>query len=283
MLVTHARSRSAYTLIELLVVIAIVATLLSLTTAAVMKVLGRGAQTQARTEIGQLEIALATCRTDYGLDAVPSRLVLREDGRYDGPGPNRADYPRTVAFLQKMFGRHFKVLSPYDWNGSGAIEPGEVVLEGQHCLVFFLGGIPTPPGAAVGCTGFNTDSRNPAAPGGTRAGPYFEFKSARLRRDPDAGNFLVYLDPWKEQPWAYFSATKAGNDYTPDCPSLGVAPYFAPGHRFLNPNGCQIISAGPDHRFGPGGLWNPASGGTDPNGADDISNFSRGALGGPQQ
>jgi prepilin-type N-terminal cleavage/methylation domain-containing protein len=283
MLVPRDRSRPGYTLIELLVVIAIIATLISLTTAAVMKVLGRGAATQARAEITQLEIALATCRTDFGLDAVPSRLVLREDGRYDGPGPNSADYPRTMALLQKMFGRHFRVLSPYDWNGNGTIDSGEVVLEGQHCLVFLLGGIPTSPGSSVGCTGFNTDSRNPATPGGKRAGPYFEFKPGRLRRDPDAGNFLVYLDPWREQPYAYFSATKAGNDYTPDCPSLGVAPYFARGGQFLNPNGCQIISAGPDRRFGPGGLWNPATGGGGPNGADDISNFSRGALGGPQQ
>jgi hypothetical protein len=182
-----------------------------------------------------------------------------------------------------MFGRHFKVLGQYDWNGNGTIDRGEVVLEGQHCLVFFLGGIPTPPDSAIGCSGFNTDSRNPAAPGGTRAGPYFEFKPGRLRRDSGAGGFLVYLDPWKEQPYAYFSATKAGNDYTPDCPSLGVAPYYGPGRRFLQPNGCQIISAGPDRRFGPGGLWNPSTGGAGPDGADDISNFSRAPLGIPQQ
>jgi hypothetical protein len=49
---------------------------------------------------------------------------------------------------------------------------------------------------------------------------------------------------------------------------------------YWNPNSFQIISAGKDQAFGPGGLWgtnNPASG----PGADDISNFSSSKLGSP--
>jgi prepilin-type N-terminal cleavage/methylation domain-containing protein len=273
--------RRAFTLIELLVVIAIIAVLVSLTAAAVQKVRSRGVEVQARSEIGQLETALAACRTDFSLDAVPSRLVLREDGRYDRAGPNRALYPQTITLLQKMFGRGFNTAGRYDWNGSGTLEGGELVLEGQHCLVFFLGGIPTPPGGTDGCTGFGTDKANPTAPGGTRHGPYYEFKANRLRRD--ANGFFIYLDPWRKQPYAYFSATKAGNDYTRDCPTLRVVPYFDLSRRFLNPNGNQILSAGPDKVFGPGGMWDPAAGYAGGDGADDLSNFSQSPLGVRQQ
>jgi hypothetical protein len=268
-------------LIEVLVVVAIIMILISLTSAAVFKALGRGNQVQARSEIALLESALALCRSDLGLDVIPSFLVLREDGQYQLAGPYQAQYPKTIALLQKMFGRHFKVGSPHDWNGNGIIDQGELVLEGPHCLVFFLGGIPTPPGGTDGCTGFSANRANPTALGGTRLGPYFEFKSNRLRRETSglARDFLVYLDVWEAQPYAYFSATKAGNDYTADCPSLGIRPYFDLSRRFLNPNGCQILCAGPDRQFGPGGLWNPAKGYTSGPGVDDLSNFSATPLG----
>jgi prepilin-type N-terminal cleavage/methylation domain-containing protein len=275
-------ARPGFTLIELLVVIAIIALLVGLTTAAVQKVRLRGPEVQARSEIAQLETALGSCRADLGLDVVPSRLVLREDGRYRSLGPNQAEYPKTVAVLQKLFGRGFNAYGPTDWNNNGRIDPGELILEGQHCLVFFLGGIPTAPGGTDGCTGFNTNKATPAAPGGTRSGPYFEFKSNRLRRD--ANGFFAYLDPWGGRPYAYFSATKAGNDYRDDCPALGLAPYFDLSRRFLNPNSYQIVSAGPDKDFGPGGQWNPATGyGSGNAGSDNLSNFSQNALRAPQQ
>ncbi len=275
------RRRPAYTMIELLVVIAILVVLVSLTAAAVYKALTKGAHVEARAEIAQLETALAACRADFGVDVLPSLLVLREDGQYNASGPLRAQYPKTVALLQKMFGRNFNVGATYDWNGNGQIDAGEQLLEGQHCLVFFLGGVPTAPGGTDNCTGFNSSRATPTAPGGTRMGPYFEFKPARLRRD--AAGFFAYLDVWEGQPYAFFSATKAGNDYTSDCPSLGVRSCFDLSRRFLNPNGFQILSAGPDKKFGPGDLWNPAKGyPTDGPGADDFSNFSVSPLGMPQ-
>jgi prepilin-type N-terminal cleavage/methylation domain-containing protein len=278
------RTCRGFTLIELLVVIAIIAVLVGLTTGVVQKLRNKGPEVLARTEIAQLETALTACRADFGLDTVPSRLVLREDGKYnDATGPHAAEYPKTIELLQKMFGRSFNVFGRYDWNGSGAIESGEQVLEGQHCLVFFLGGIPTGPGGTDGCTGFSTNKADPTAPGGARRGPYFaDFKPNRLKRD--ANRFFVYLDPWQGQPYAYFSATRAGNDYTPDCPSLGVSPYFDLSRRFLNPNGSQILAAGADKQFGPGGKWDPAMGyGVGKPGSDDIGNFSRTPLGMPQQ
>jgi prepilin-type N-terminal cleavage/methylation domain-containing protein len=283
---TTLRDRRAapagFTVIELLVVIAIIAVLVGLTAAAVQKVRVRGPEVQARSEIAQLETALGSFRTEFGLDVVPSRLVLREDGRYLSSGPRAADYVKTVGLLQKLFGRNFNVNGRVDWNNDGVIERGDLVLEGHHCLVFFLGGIPTAPGGTDGCTGFSTNKAAPAAAGGARFGPYFEFKSGRLRRD--ANGFFAYLDPWGGQPYAYFSATKAGNDYANDCPALGVRPYFDLSRRFLNPNSYQILCAGPDKEFGAGGQWNPATGfGSGNPGSDNLANFAQGPLRAPQQ
>src|SRR4051812_46462950 len=159
------QTRVGFTLAELLLVIFIIVVLVSLTAAAVLRIMGKGPQTQTRVEIGQLETGIASARTELGLDYVPSYLVLREDNAYDS---NNAEHRATKSLLQKMFGRRI-VLRPVtaggpgiDWNGNGQIESGDLILEGQHCLVFFLGGIPTPPNTSAGCLGFSTDPVNPA-------------------------------------------------------------------------------------------------------------------------
>jgi prepilin-type N-terminal cleavage/methylation domain-containing protein len=308
------QARVGFTLIELLVVIAIIAVLVSLTSVAVMKIMGKGPETQTRVEIGQLETGIASARTELGLDYVPSYLVLREDNAYD---LNNAEHRATISLLQKMFGRHVD-LRPVtaggpgiDWNGNGRIDSGvDLILEGQHCLVFLLGGIPTPPGASAGCLGFSTDPVNPATPGGTRRGPYYEFKTNHLVRDPNNG-FFTYRDAFDGQPYAYFSSRKSGNDYFTqyrpgsyrlradrapgagpgDCPSLydvGLTlGAFNDGTQFLKPRGFQIVSAGPNGAFGPGGTWNPSTGyppgGATQAGEDDLANFSAGKLGTPQR
>jgi len=151
--------------------------------------------------------------------------------------------------------------------------------------------------------------------------PYFEFKANRLARSPSpsAVNFLVYFDPWGNNvPYVYLSSYGQENSYRPgvvgttpptapnpsapatwpDSPpvtaglNIGVwiMPYTdASGSRYINPNGFQILSAGKDGLFGPGGAWNsqggtvtPYTGTVDPsNGTayrDDQVNFSGGVL-----
>jgi len=295
-------------LIELLVVIAIIAVLVSLTAAGVMYVLGRGPDIQTRSEIGELEAAIASAKSTWNVPFLPSRLVLYEDMSY--PNRNVAGHPEQTSwvFLTKAFGKSaIKQGSLIDWNGNGTIDKPQngFILEGEHCLVFLLGGIPTPPGGAPGCQGFSTNPANPAdIKSGTRPA-FFEFKGARLRVG-HPGGFLVYTDyygtgtnPWGTpgMPYVYFSSGRAGNDYNiapplgPDCPSVlsgnakpgvdpPVMPFIDPNKRFINPNGFQIISAGADGKFGRGGLWNPVSGTVnDPFGADDMANFSPNKLG----
>src|SRR5262249_26588477 len=141
-----------------------------------------------------------------------------------------------------------------------------------------------------------TDPTDPAAPGGTRKGPFFEFQLTRLNQQ--GGGFYQYLDPHmrNEQPpspYYYFSSYGAGNDYhgedrTGIAELLGRVPCPYRGGqtgRYLNEQGFQILSAGRDCRFGlaPDGKWDPAKGyGPGVPGSDDQANFSQSRLGEPQ-
>jgi hypothetical protein len=155
------------------------------------------------------------------------------------------------------------------------------------------------------------------APGGTRKGPYIQFDNPRLAqlsvvypKNKAAGAaFLVYLDPYRGQPYAYFSTGKTANNYLyyssmdklSDCSSLnsnlaGPPPAPFPYQQtpsgttpvqFYKPDTFQIISAGKDLAFGPGGYWVPSLGAGGMNtatpsaakGVDDITNFYDSKLG----
>jgi hypothetical protein len=229
-----------------------------------------------------------------------------------------------------------------DWDGSGSYTPGTpgspvFTLEGDQCLVFFLGGAraagtglagTTNPPIFVGYSGSQftpMDTTGIGAPGGSgRVGPYFEFDAARLVDLPHPGvgqsspiGFFSYLDPFGKQPYAYFSAyaNRAPNSYSrytdftvsqtsrvSDCQSLlsgGLWPYAQSFNSttntvsYVNPNTYQLISGGPDGKWGPGTVnpINPATGpywtaatagdvyGNKDPGFDDMSNFHERSLG----
>jgi prepilin-type N-terminal cleavage/methylation domain-containing protein len=295
--------RHGFTLIELLVVIFIIATLVGLITGAAIRVLARAAETRTATEIGQLSAAVDNFKSSFKVKNPPSRIKVSETCNYNvAGGPGTLDYD-SVQYLTSLFPRiNLAVGTNIDWNGDGMITPspaGDYILEGDQCLVFFLGGIPSA-GAVNGCTGFSTNPANPADPpanGYARTPPFYDFKSSRLFvpnhnifTPTGTPNFLAYKDGFNNQPYVYFSSYKTANGYnryaSTDCPSLNVSPYFeatTPSTRFLRPESFQIISAGPDGTFGLGGLWAPAAASSvypqGSAGADDLSNFSDRALG----
>jgi prepilin-type N-terminal cleavage/methylation domain-containing protein len=287
----HSRRarRAGFTLVELLVVIAIIAILVSLTAAGVMKVLSNVPVIQARTDISEMEASLAAFMTDYNLsDPPPSLLVLREDNQYNMANPQ---HKATVNFLKKAFkGIDLTPGKPMNWNGDTTIDNVDHVLQGQHCLVFYLGGIPTAPTSGTnGCLGFSTNTQNPTTPGGNRRGPYFNFSSSRLVRDTNG--FFVYYDPYKtNKPYAYFSSNGQVNGYSQtDCSLIAANAYFqgtAANPNYMNINKYQIICAGADGVFGTmanGSIpWN-AAGGAQGAGRDDQANFTSGVLGAGQK
>ncbi len=295
----HSRrgERPAFTLVELMVVLLIIAILVSLVSSAVLKTLAKIPEVQTRTEISELAVALQAFMSDYNLAEPPPSLLILNEATPLAPDPR--DNGRSAAFLTKVFGKN---LGPTDWNGDGSIAPPNVTwpLQGQHCLVFYLGGIPS----AAGPQGFSTNNMNTALPGGKRKGPYFSFQTPRLLPDTTLGGFFVYLDPWQvkisangvgPRPYVYFSSCGINNGYnSTDC--IGVTftdtsgthyalPYATGIGTYTNSNTYQILSAGRDGKFGytpgsnpPTNIWSPAGGATG-TGADDQANFSSTLLG----
>jgi prepilin-type N-terminal cleavage/methylation domain-containing protein len=298
---TTRAGRGGFTLLEILIVLLIIGILVTMLLTGVNKVLQRVDETTTHADISGLSSAHGSARTEFNLEYIPSFLVLREDNNYTAVSPYSAYYPRTLQILERMFGKRLQLpvynaatnTGGTDWNNDGTITQGDIILEGHHCLVFFLGGIPAPPGGTNACLGFAADPQFPAlasTPGKQRRGPFFEFKARRLIRDinpPVAGTgsgngFYYYLDPYGKGPFAYFSSGRNGNDYCDagntlltrltDCPSLnnGISSQFlypycssisataSPPVQFVNPNGFQIISAGKDGLFGNMGLGTPA-------------------------
>jgi prepilin-type N-terminal cleavage/methylation domain-containing protein len=325
MRLAHAKAprRGGFTLIELLVVIAIIALLVALTSAAVMKCLVKGPELRTRNDIQQLQASMDSYRTQVQIDYPPSMVRL-------GFMPTTPYYPNmsnptadggldrdSIAYLKRLFPRAYDTWAQYGivWNPNwvsgntvNAPSPG-IVLHGDQCLVFFLGGIPTTSNGARGCLGF---SINPLDPGWTNPtnpnhftftaslGPWMTFSSSQLdgpyvdqaggggwSRSRNQNGFFVYND-FFDRPYAFFSSYKSRNGFNrylnvlgSDCgvndPHAAYLPKGAynDGTTYYNPESLQIISAGKNALFGPGGVWTPGRAATiGPDGADDLCNFS---------
>jgi general secretion pathway protein G len=310
---TTAR-RLAFTLVEMLVVIAIIAVLIALVAPAVFGYLKKGPQVRVANDLAQLDTAIQNFKTTMGPKYIPSRIKLCEkfgqyvviENGYTAAQENpldRASVDYLTNLFQKIRANNTASLwdtRGIDWNGNGVYTDAPIILEGHQCLVFFLGGIPV--NNPAGVSGFSTNQSDPAQPGGGRKGPFYDgFTSDRLvdltstaANGSATKGYYSLLDRYdKNKPYAYFSSYNARNGYpkwiaavpaanTPpsllDNASLGVNPYCEAVGRYWNPEGHQIICAGADGTFGPGGVWtkaNPISSGP---GQDDQTNFNGGNL-----
>lgn len=272
------RRRTAFTLIELLVVVTIITVMMSLLMAGVQRARDAGKRTEAHSEIRELAQGIALFKNKYNVDYVPSRIVLHEDGAY---GNTQVE----IDSLRWLMTAWPNLNTQVDWNGDGAIATGNAgtfILEGDQCLVFFLGGDLS----SGQPDGFSTNPRNPMQKGGKRIGPFAQFQTIRLASNGSAaGNagFRSYIDPWKKMPYVYLASYGKQKGFSPygtsDFTLFSVSPYVDPnsGKPVNNADGFgfQIISAGKDALFGPGGANIPATGA----GEDDIANFSRATLG----
>ncbi len=308
------RGRQAFTLIELLVVISIIAILMGLTLAGVMRIRVAAKRATVSNEMGQLGSSIGVFQRDKKVDFIPSRIVLRERMDYNSSSPievESANYLKQVwphIPLNLTPGGGVPPPAPFagiNWNGSNnagtpIIDSGAVTLEGDQCLVFFLGGIPQPQGGGVfGAGGFSKNPRDPSA--APLSAPNFEFVTSRLKANGNAAlltGFPSYIDPFGDVPYAYYSCYGRKNGYNAqtaangDCPtvmsSFGTAnfvPYrdtqaSATQFTHFQPTGFQIVSAGFDKQFGVGGLLRPNGAGQGSPDGDNITNFHPGPLSG---
>lgn len=281
-------NRSGISLVEILIVISIISVLLGLLLVGISGARVKVREVSIRSDISQLAAAVNEFKSKNQITHLPSRIVLREDMLYGTHAlpPVAALERESNAYLRRLWPRLQS--APIDWNQDGAITPGDAgsfILEGDQCLVFFLGG------AQVNGTviGFSTSVSNPMLPTGQRHPPFFEFKADRLQYvpHPQSGNapFLSFMDGYREMPYIYFS-TRSRNDYRYDCPSFNVLPYAEASlpSKFHSPDGFQIICAGSDRNFGAGGPWDAATGAPYVNianspGRDDFANFHNARLG----
>jgi prepilin-type N-terminal cleavage/methylation domain-containing protein len=281
-------ARVAFTLVELLVVIAIIAVLMGLIIPAAMNILKKPNQFKTSNEIGQFQTAIQTFEAEFHVKYIPSRIKLcRKLGDYVNTPLDNDSKDYMLGLFPRCANKW--ATQGIDWGLPGAAYP--ITLEGDQCLVFFLGGKPLAgPPLCFGWSGDQQDPTNVAQTQG-RKGPYFVFESDRLYDRKGTGfysykDFYNQNDPTRDQPYAYFSSY-GNNLYSAkyggsDCQTLGVGPYMdrTSPVSFHNPKTCQIISAGVDRMFGPGGMWTPAAAGSiDPRGKDDQTNFHPSLMG----
>src|SRR5262245_58318275 len=124
-------SRPAFTLIELLVVIAIIGILATIAVVAVFQISGSTVrQTQTRTEIGNLEVAVAAAQQELGqVSYLPSRIQLCETlSAYTDPlNPDPTLAAASLAFLRRAFGKNIfnNGANTINWNGD-ATDGGQI-------------------------------------------------------------------------------------------------------------------------------------------------------------
>ncbi len=304
---TYQTRRSAFTLIEMLVVMTILALRVALTAAGIFKTLNKVADVRNTRELRDLRTGIVTFQSNYKVSYIPSRIHLRNDLVYDtslnatGQPNNQLDFD-SAAYLTQVW---HNLTAPVIWNPNTAST--DVILEGDQCLVFFLGGVQGTVNGVNACVGFSTNTKNPTATGGDRVEPFFDFQSARLttKFDSNKTGYFSYLDAYGKAPFAYFSSYKKANGYNryftllnaSDCSRLAVWPY-SDGIKYQNSDTFQIISAGRDGIFGQGSnpgtsplpIWTPAkadssqalyNGANTKAGQDDMSDFYDRMLGVP--
>ncbi|MCH2201938.1 MAG: type II secretion system GspH family protein [Fuerstiella sp.] len=282
---TGHEQRSAFTLLELVIVVAIIGVLAGLLFIGMGGALRGVDVTRVKAEFAQLETAMKSFETEYGV-IPPSAIVLTEN-------------PGAVAWtasarntLRRMFGANVDFSQLVDFNKDG--DTADVLtLTSSECLVFFLGGMRDGtdtqgwmPSGVTGSvmTGFSRNKEKPFARGGSnRIDPPFTLDVSRLI-DLDGDGMPEYRDlPAEGDIAVIYASSNNGAGYSHA--DGAVAHYHQSNGTQWNENSFQLISAGADGDFGfdpePNPFvdltWSDTSDVPLPQ-RDNITNFAPGTL-----
>lgn len=311
--------RSGFTLMEILIVIVITVLLMGLLIPAVTKAISTANRVANASDMHQLDVALANFKSLTGFHPPSYFRVYNDypDSRYATDGIDQ----ESGAIASKLFGQTTGLnwMDPTNPNTipngycsplvSGPLPLPFWNLQGDQCLVFFLGGRP------IGNTGQTSDI--PGTNGFDfprfRHSSFFEFKANRLVLRTRNG-FFSYLDVYGEsdkhgntlnsdptksnfqvdhgKPYVYFASWGGMKDnyrisHAVDFPVSStttkvVMPYYleVSSKRFHQSHTYQLLSAGKDRKFGNWIQWyvdNPYP--LDTEGWDDQVNFHDRPLG----
>src|SRR5262249_20519873 len=168
-----------------------VAVLVVLVLSLFIKTVNGGLQTVTAADLRKLAAAVDQFQSHWKVSHIPSRIKLcKYLCQYDSASPLDKD---SLAYLNQVWprlmwrrpgaGPEQVTYLRIDWDGIEGPGPAELVLkpdapppqepapvtlEGDQCLVFFLGGIPATVNGVADCTGFSRNLHNPAAAAGER-------------------------------------------------------------------------------------------------------------------